>query len=281
MKLTLLFLLAWLPFAGHAFSFTPPVIPGWEQDGDVEVYEGDNLFNHIDGAAESYLSYNFQKLWVVRYKKGEAELTLEVYDHGDPVSAYGIYSMERPSGAKVSSIGAQGYFEEGLLNFVTGRYYVKMFSFREPDAGSGVLLTTAKDLSPQLEEHPELPAVVRLMPAENQVPNSCQFIPNTFMGLEFLGSAFRANYKTGDGMLTLFVMERKSPDEAAQLLQKYHAFVKSDPGELKEGSYQLADPFNGTVYLYWKGNYIIGFSGDDLPALRASLLDTMKSRLFN
>jgi hypothetical protein len=281
MKLNLLFLLVWLPFAAGAFSFVPPQIPGWEQDGDVEIFTGDNLFDHIDGAAEFYLSYNFQKLWVVRYKKGEAEIALEVYDHGDPVHAYGVYSMERPNGAHVTAIGAQGYFEESLLNFVTGRYYVKMNSFREPDAGSGVLLSTAKDLSPQLEENPELPAIVRLMPAGNMVPNSCQFVPNTFMGLEFLGSAFQASYETGDGKLTLFVMERKSPDEAAVLLQKYHEFVQSDPGELKEGSYVIEDPFNGTIHLYWKDHYIIGFSGDDLPAVRESLLETMKSKLFN
>jgi hypothetical protein len=279
MKNIFLILLFSLPFATDAESFVPPVIPGWEQDGDVEVFTADNLYNHIDGAAEFYFSYNFQSLWVTRYKKGEAEITLEVYDHGDPVHAFGIYSMERPDNAAVSAIGAEGYFEESILNFVTGKYYVKMFSFRELNAGSGILLSTAKNFAPRLEKDPRLPVIVKQMPTENLVHNSCQFIPDNFMGLELLGSAFRASYKTADGTLTLFVLERKSADEAALILKKYHEFVKKDPGELKEGSYLIEDPFNGKVFLYWKNNYIIGFSGDDLPAVRESLLAEMKDKI--
>jgi hypothetical protein len=280
MKHTLLFLLIGLPFAVSAFSFVPPEIPGWTQDGDIEIFTGEDLYNHINGASEFYLSYNFQKLWVVRYKKGEAEIALEVYDHGDPVHAFGIYSMERPSSANVSAIGAEGYFEESILNFVAGRYYVKMNSFREPNAGSGVLLSTAGKLSPQLEENPELPYVVKIMPTENLVPNSCQYVSNTFMGLGFLGSAFRASYKTADGTLMLFVLEQKAPDEAKVILQKYDEFIQKNPGELKEGDYLFEDPFNGTIRMYWKGNYIIGFSGDDLPEVRESLLNSVKSKLF-
>jgi len=271
--------LLWLPFTAGAFSFTPPEIPGWGQEGEVAVFTADNLFDHINGASEFYFSYHFQKLWVTRYKKGDAEIALEVYDHGDPVHAYGIYSMERPNGANVSAIGAQGYFEESILNFVTGKYYVKLFSFREPDAGSGVLLSTAKSFAPSLEEKPELPLIVQRIPTQNLVPNSCQFIPDTYMGYEFLGSAFRATYKTGDGQLTLFVMERKIPGEAAEIIRKYHELLKMDPGDLKEGDYRIEDPFNGSIRLSWKGNYIIGFSGDDLPAIRQDLLKTITDRL--
>lgn len=281
MKHIYFILLLWLPFPVSAFSFIPPEIPGWEQEGDVEVFTIDNLFDHINGASEFYFSYHFQKLWVTRYKKGEAEITLEVYDQGDPVHAYGIYSMERPEGAKVSAIGAQGYFEESILNFVTGKYYVKLFSFREPNAGSGILLSTAKKVAPQLEKNPHLPAIVQLMPVENLVANSRQFIPDTYMGYKFLGSAFRATYREADGELTLFVLQRKSPEEAATILKKYHELLKTDTGELKEGNYMIEDPFNGTIYLTWKNNCIIGFSGDNLPAVREALLNKLKTRLFN
>ncbi len=281
MKHKLLFLLLWLPFTAGAFSFIPPEIPGWEQEGDVEVFTEDNLFDHINGASEFYFSYHFKKLWVTRYKKGDAEITLEVYDHEDPVHAYGIYSMERPQGAKVSAIGAEGYFEESILNFVTGRYYIKLFSFREPDAGSGILLSTAKRFGPSLEKNPELPLTVRIMPAENLVPNSRQFIPDTYMGYEFMGSAFRATYKTADGELTLFVMERKTPEEAAAIIRKYHELLKIAQSEVREGDYLVKDPFNGNIHLTWKGNYMIGFSGDDLPAVREALRERITGRLFN
>ncbi|WP_462316950.1 DUF6599 family protein [Marinilabilia sp.] len=266
-------------FMAKAASFDPPQIPGWLQDGDVEVYEKDNLFNHINGASEFYFSYNFQKLWVTRYKQDEAEMTLEVYDHGDNVHAYGIYSMERPPEADVKNIGAQGYFEESILNFVAGRYYVKMNAYREPNAALGVLMSTARMVSDMLAEDPSLPDIIKAMPTDDLVPNSRQFVSNTFMGLEFLGSAYRAKYNNDDGELTFFVMERDSKADIESLLIKYHEFAQTDVSVLSEGSYVIEDPFNGTIHLKWVGNYIIGFSGDDLKSLRERLAAEMERNL--
>jgi hypothetical protein len=272
MKTALLFLMVALNFPVGAMEFEAPHIPGWKQDGEVKTFERDNLFNHINGASEFYFSYNFQRLWVVRYAKGEAELTLEVYDHGDSVHAFGIYSMERPPDANVKEIGAQGYYEEAILNFFAGQYYVKMNSYREPEAGSGVMLSTAREVAQNLAGNAKLPEVIEAMPAENLVLNSRQYVSNTFMGLEFLGGAFRGSYKNDEGKITMFVMERDSKEKIQNLLEKYHEFAQAEAGELSEDEYVIEDRFNGTIYLNWKGKYLIGFSGDGLQSFREELL---------
>lgn len=273
MKLLLFSFALMLSASVNAISFTPPQIDGWQQDGEVEVFDQSNLFNHINGASEFYFSYNFQKVWVVRYKNGDAELTIEVYDHGDSNHAFGIYSMERPPEADVRKIGAQGYYEDAILNFVVDRYYVKMNSYREPGAGSSVLLKTANKLVPDLSEGTALPHVIELFPQENRVPNSRQFIPDTFMGLEFMGSAFRAGYENEEGEVTMFVMERENNDQIKEILRNYLNFAQMDVPGLVEGEYVIEDPFNGNVYLYWEGNRLIGFSGDNVPSLRNFLID--------
>lgn len=273
MKLLFFFLAIALSVSASAFSFDPPQIEGWQQDGKVKTFDQNNLFNHINGASEFYFSYNFQKVWVVRYKKGDAELTLEVYDHGEPDFAYGIYSMERPPEIKVQKIGAQGYYEEAILNFVIDRFYVKLNSYREPEAGSGVLLSTANELALSLSENTSLPPLVEAFPEENLIPNTRQFVSNTFMGLEFLGSAYRASYKNDEGKLTMFILERMNQEQIREILQKYFEFAQKEVSELTEGEYVVEDPFNGTIHLHWSGNHLYGFSGDDLPSLRASLLE--------
>lgn len=279
MKKIVISLFLGLTFTVGAANFEPPEIPGWEQDGKMKVFNDDNLFDHINGAAEFYHSYNFQKLWVVRYSKGDAEIALEVYDHGNAKNAFGIYSMERPPEAKVRDIGTQGYYEEAILNFVTGQYYVKMNSYREPDAGANVLLSTARKVSNMLCENPELPEIIEVFPEENLVPNSRQYISNTFMGLKFLGGAYRGKYKTDEGTLTLFVMQRNSKEQLETLLKEYHNFAESEIEEFTEGNYVIEDPFNGTIHLNWKDNYIIGFSGDDLKELRNKLRDKIMDAL--
>jgi hypothetical protein len=274
MKLLFLSLAIVLSVSVKALSFEPPQIEGWEQDGEVKTFEKSNLFNHINGAAEFYFSYNFQKVWVVRYKKGDAELTLEVYDHGDPDHAFGIYSMERSPEAEVMEIGAQGYYEDAILNFVIDRYYVKMNSYREPDAGSGVLLKTAHQVAPTLSEDTSLPALVDFFPEENLVRNSRQFISNTFMGLEFLNKAYRAIYKNEEGKLTMFVMERENQEQIKEILRNYFEFAQMEVPELAQGNFVIEDPFNGTIHLTWDGNHLLGFSGDDVQSLRATLLES-------
>lgn len=279
MRITFILFFAALAFSAGAAPFNPPQIEGWEQDGEVEVFNRDNLFNHINGASEFYFSYNFQKLWVVRYSKGDAEISLEVYDHGDPVHAYGIYSMERPPESDVKKIGAQGYNEETILNFVADRYYVKMHSYHEPNAGSGVLLNMAEDLTTQLSDQTELPQMVKAFPDSNRVKNSRQFVSNTFMGLDFLGSAYRATYSNDKGEVTFFVMERDSGNDIQELLKQYLEFAGNESNSIEQGDYKIEDPFNGTIYLHWAGNYIFGFSGDDIEALRKELLQKMKEEL--
>ncbi|WP_291856983.1 DUF6599 family protein [Marinilabilia sp.] len=275
MKLLFLSLAIAFSLSVNAFTFEPPQIEGWQQDGKVKTFDQSNLFNHINGASEFYFSYNFQNVWVVRYKKGDAELTLEVYDHGEPDYAYGIYSMERPPEAEVQNIGAQGYYEEAILNFVIGRYYVKMNSYREPEAGSGVLLRTANEFAPKLTENTSLPPLVESFPEENLIPNTRQFISNTFMGLEFLGSAYRGTYQNDKGKLTMFILHRENQDKIRETLQKYFEFAQMEVPELNEGAFVVEDPFNGTIHLTWSGNFLYGFSGDDLPSLRASLLESV------
>ncbi len=260
-----------LPLISEAQTFSPPEIQGWEQDDEVETFDRDNLFNHINGAAEFYHSYGFEKLYVTRYAKGDAEITIEAYRHADPVRAYGIYSMERPPEASVSNIGVQGYYEDDILNFYTGAWYIKMNSFREPDAGSGILLTTARKLAPELCSEPMLPAVIGAMPEQNLVANSRQYIANTFMGLELLGSAYRASYKEGDEEMEVFVIERESPMVIEKLVADYQAFAQSEDQATDQKIYLIEDPFNGDVYLRKAGKFLIGFSGADLPELRNKL----------
>lgn len=279
MKYKFLSLLLLLPMMAYAQSFTPPEISGWTQDGEVETFDRSNLFSHINGAAEFYYSYGFEKLYVVRYAKGDAEMAVEAYHHGDPVHAYGIYSMERPPEIAVNNIGAEGYYEEEILNFFTGPWYVKMRAYREPEAGSGVLLTTARQLAPRLCGEPQLPRVVRAMPAEGLVSNSRQYVSNTFMGLELLGSAYRAAYKEGDSEIELFVIERETPQAIEKLIKEYQAFAQSEKGESPNG-YRIEDPFNGTIYLKQVNNYLIGFSGAELPELRSRLQKAVEEALL-
>ncbi|MCK7485355.1 MAG: hypothetical protein MZU97_07190 [Bacillus subtilis] len=119
--------LALTPHLSVAGTDPFPAIPGWRLTGPPIVYTPDNLWDFIDGAAESYLAYSFVDLQVGEYVSPESvAVRVELYRHADPDNAFGIYATERAPGYSFLKVGAQGYEAEGILNFLTGRYYVKL-----------------------------------------------------------------------------------------------------------------------------------------------------------
>jgi hypothetical protein len=55
---------------------------GWTLDGRVETYTRDDVYEKINGAAEQYISYGFQRLHYVTITDGQASITTEIYDQG-------------------------------------------------------------------------------------------------------------------------------------------------------------------------------------------------------
>ena len=61
MRKIILFLLL-LPFTVFAQEVNYPAVDGWARSGKTLFFNSENLYEHIDGASEFYLSYGFQSL---------------------------------------------------------------------------------------------------------------------------------------------------------------------------------------------------------------------------
>ena len=132
---------------GEEKTFVFPEMSGWKQDGEPQVFSPRTLYEYIDGAADLYLTYEFQDLNVAEYKgEGKAAVTVEVYRHGDSTQAFGIYSQERLANARFLDIGAQGYQEPNVLNFVAGPYYVKISGYSTGAEDERTMLTFGRKM---------------------------------------------------------------------------------------------------------------------------------------
>jgi hypothetical protein len=49
-----------------------PVLAGWTQQNAIQKYNPDNLYEYINGAADLYLTYDFQELQVAEYLNSAA-----------------------------------------------------------------------------------------------------------------------------------------------------------------------------------------------------------------
>ena len=110
-----------------------PKVNNWKFSEEPQNYIPGNLYEYINGAAEIYLAYDFKELIVGQYETektdDEASLGVEIYDMGSEKNSFGIYSAERFSESLFIPMGNQGYLEEGTLNYIVGKYYIKLLCF--------------------------------------------------------------------------------------------------------------------------------------------------------
>ncbi len=257
---------------GGAYSF--PEMAGWKRSGDVQSYSRANLYDYINGAADLYLKYDFQALQVVDYQNDQkASVTIEVYRHKTPVHAFGIYSQERLGNANYLEVGAQGYSEKGVLNFLAADCYVKMSGI---DIGPGereVLLAFARKLAENLGERGSLPSILSSFPREGKKKNSEKFISREFLGYSFFHSAFTADYELSGKKFILFVIEGTDQQDCRNMIREYLKQTGNLQARIEEGRFQLKDPYHGGMDFYWKGNHIWGAL--DLAD------ETLRSRILN
>ncbi len=261
MKQALFLILLFFSLRARSQEVVFPKLTAWNTDGKVLSFNKENLYEHIDGAAEFYLSYGFETLQVASWSNDGAELTIEVYDHADPLYAYGIYSIEKSAKAVIVPVGLEGYGDAATFNFVSGKFYVKMNGTQLEKVPGFSLKVIAEEFSRTLSAKPEYPKLVGMFPKENQLPNTCQYIPTEFMGLGFLGSALRAKYSLDGEEITLFIIERADRGAIEQIITKYASYADAKLKKPAEGDFLFKDPFNGMVCLRWKANYLIGASG--------------------
>lgn len=264
----------------EAKDFTFPEIAGWKQSEEIQTFIPKTLFEYINGAADLYLMYDFEDLKVGEYQnEKKASVTVEVYLHKTPTHAFGIYSQERLSNANFIDIGAQGYIEEDVLNFVAGPYYVKITGYKIKSRGQEVLFSFAKKVVDNLEEKGTLPSILDSFPPDEKVKNSEKFIAIKFLGYSFLHSAFTANYELSGKKFKLFIIKSGDQNECRNMIQKYLQQTGRTEKSVVEGRYTISDPYHGEVDLYWKGGNIWGILNLNDLSLRSKYLQLFEERL--
>jgi len=259
-----------------------PDIPGWKPSGEVQSFSPKTLYEYINGAADLYLASDFEELKVAEYaNEKKASVVVEAYRHRTPRDAFGIYSQERLPDADFLGIGAQGYVDKNILNFVCGSYYVKINSFNTGAEDREVLQAIAKKMEESLGEKGGLPSLLSAFPPEGKKGNSEKYITRNFLGYTFFNSAYTADYELAGKTFKLFLIEAADKNECKSIIQKYLRQVKNPEREVSEGRYTVSDPHHGVIDLFWKGAYIWGAVDLADADLRSKVLKLFEGNIIS
>ncbi len=109
-------------------------ISGWISGGPPESYEREGLYGYINGGSEIFLQYDFKRADVGRYKKERGgagrEVTVDLYEMGSPLDAFGIFSVRRQGGEKALDLGGvPNWISESQASLASGVYFVNIIGF--------------------------------------------------------------------------------------------------------------------------------------------------------
>jgi len=255
------------PHALAADAANCSLVPGWEQAGALRHFTSDNLYEYMDGNAESYLAYGFTQMQGVTCKSGENILVIDISEMVDADAAYGIFSGNRDPGHPLEKIGMGGQILPRRGTFSKGNYYVEIAASPDLDHSS-VITAFVTALQKLLGGRTTTPDALAWFPPDRLV--SARMIPESVLGVRLLKRGYVAQYDQGKAFLAL----EASPQSAAAVMNKLRArYPSAQAAQVAEEALQLQDKYLGGVCFFRKGKYIGGYANlpDGATAAAASV----------
>jgi len=191
-----------------------PAVEGWTQAGEVLLYDADNLWEYINGAAELFLEYDVQTCRTADLTAGDVTVTVDLYDMGTPLNAFGVYHRESAGAGielpnAVEAVVSPPY--QALL--LKGATYVKVNTIEGEltDASGRELLEAIANALPGETSYP---SELALLPESGKIAGTEGYQRRGFLGLTELSNCLYAEY-AGDGDATWQGFVVRPPESAS------------------------------------------------------------------
>ena len=231
-------------------------LDGWKEEGGVLLYGPDDLWEYIDGQAVTFLMYDLRGAAVRRYLDAEGrEYKIEVYEHGSPLMAFGIYSRFRSPEAEFIDMGGGGFVDEYSLHFWKGRFYVLVGAYDEGGGNLPGMKFLASTVAAGIPGGAGEPEEVSLFPPDGLAAGSVTFISRGVMGSGKLPPAFSGEYPDGDRKVRLYLFPLESTAAAGAAFEAYVEELGAEVEEVAAGEavYEAAAgevPYRGPVMAF-------------------------------
>lgn len=260
------------PAPAQSIQWLPPTdfAPGWQWSAPPTAYSPDDLFEYINGNADLYLAYDFVELVTVEFVNGEQSLVIDIYNMGNPLNAFGIYSTYRSPDSHYAPLGTEAMVSDYYTRFLQDRFVVDL-NLNDATPGLQELAQrAAAEISLRIGGEKKFPEILNLLPSENRVDKSPKYISEGLLGYRFLPRGLEAQYRIADFQVKAFIVLTDGTTEAdtafTALLEKLGE--KTNPTanpKLVAGKL----PYHQIALVQKQGKFIFGVL--DLPDPKAGL----------
>src|SRR3989304_6303966 len=206
------------------------------------TYDGESIFDYIDGAGEVYRAYNMRGCLSRRYTAtGLPTIVLDIFDMGSSEDAFGVFTHDRDG--KTVDVGQEGLYRQGWLSFWKGRFFVSIYMERETvDAKEAAYHLARAGDSLIGDEGPKPPILLKL-PPEGLQDRSVRFLHHPLLlnyhyylsdeNILNLGKetdALLASYSRGGKRARFLLVHYPSPERARGAHEKFLASYLPEEG---------------------------------------------------
>lgn len=243
-------------------------VKGWKQIGGTKVFNSKTIFDLVDGEGDAILAYSFSGCAHGEYgpaKSAQPALTIDVYDMGDALNAYGLFSSSDRNSGKATSLGSEGVkIGQSGLNFWKGRYLVRTTLIGRGAAfpsNQTAQTAFAKSAAAKISGPSGPPALLKALPGGRQA-RSERYTRKNASGQSFLNNAVSAKYPSQGFGAELYISDCGSPAAAKTSLEKYRDYEKSGKGlvpvrGIGDAAFSVTDRFAKNVVAARKGKYVV------------------------
>jgi hypothetical protein len=270
------------PAAPTEVSEPPPAQPeisaiSWSPVGEIRTFDAQNLWDAINGAAEGYLAYGFVELTIQEFRTEGIGASVEVYDQGTPLGAFGVFRRDRPAEWTPIAIG-----DEAVLTsphhcaMLSGARYVQARALEGEldEAGCRGLF---HGLLVDLPGPHGLPSELDLLPTADRVTGSEGFTKESYLGLGELKDCIHAEYQGANDArpFQIFVCIAAEGRDGAAFWSELETKWKPVPSAGSPALHHNV-PYTGEVVTVRTDSGILGVAGaGDLDA-SLKLLESVK-----
>jgi len=155
-------------------QYLPDKIDNYTLVDSVQELIRENIYDYMDGAAEVYLSYDFQQGYVFRYSGPENnDIIVEIFDMNDPSEAYGVFSHTREE--EPGDIGGGSISSGGLICFWQNKYYICIRSESGTDEEAATVERIARAISNNLPQESPKPELLQVLPETGLIPETIRY----------------------------------------------------------------------------------------------------------
>lgn len=271
----------------------PGFAEAWAVADEIGEYDAGSLFKYINGEADLYYPYGFQRAASALYQRRDdpsVSIDAGVFRMGSALDAFGIYSNYRSGSAEPADVGAEGNVSDQQLVFHQDTYFVRLTAVGSADEPRAALLACAKAIAARLPASDGPLEELALIQAEGVDTRTAVYIAESLLGFAFLPRGLLADADVDCGeRARVFVSIGASDDEGRASLAEYKAYlegrgVSPEPAASVDGAMRAQDPLQGTVLVRQQGRYVYGVAGVEdldcgervLAALDASVSAQLK-----